>query len=73
MYVHAEHNTVIYICFSLSVARRNNYGESLMAFFNPRESGMHSFYVASDDGSEVLFAAGSNISEVTRHVIARCF
>ncbi len=42
--------------------RHNNYGERLMAFFNPHSTGRHTFYVSNDDGAQLWLGDGRNLT-----------
>ena len=54
-----------------SPSNRNNYGERLMAFFNPHASGLHTFFESSDNEGELWMAQGHNITETERFVTAQ--
>ena len=51
-------------------SNHNNYGERLMAFFNPHASGLHTFFMSSDDQGGLWMAQGNNITETERFVTA---
>jgi hypothetical protein len=46
--------------------KHDNYGEVLMAFFNPRFSGNHTFFVAADDEGALWLAQENNITDLEK-------
>ncbi len=47
---------------TLPPCRHGNYGERLMAFFNPHSTGRHSFFASNDDSAQVWLAEGHNLT-----------
>ena len=58
--------TAYFLMFFLLCREGDNYGARFIAFFNPHESGNHTFFITSDDEGGAWLAQGNNVTNANR-------